>query len=135
MALRIGALILATCNLLSASVLHSREDPHLHEHVIIAEHRENPYSHLYGDHEVLPTPGIIVGNYNIGGSENRKESSSYHREEDSHGSRSERPSSNHKEDVVFKPLRYEETGSTEDKKAPITVVTVPRVSTAPPTRH
>lgn len=37
--------------------------------------------------------------------------------------------------MSFKPLKYEKDSGSKDQKAPITIVTVPRVSTAPPTKH
>lgn len=130
MALRIGALILATCNLLSASVLQSRDYYPIQKHLSVTEHEGDIHSHIYGDHEVLPRPGVIISNYNIGGS------ADHHDDE----SRSERPSTDahtniNQGPVDFKPLKYVKNSDANNVKAPITIVTVPRVSTAPPTKH
>lgn len=76
MALRIGALILATCNLLNASILDHRDYRHVEEPISVSAHKEDLHPILFGNREVLPTPGIIVGNYNIGGSERRHEAHS-----------------------------------------------------------
>lgn len=130
MALRIGALILATCNLLSASVLQSRDYNPIQEHLSVIGPIGGIPSHIYGDHEVLPRPGVIISNYNIGGSadHNDQESRSENPSTDAHIDVNQNP-------VDFKPLKYVKSSDASTVKAPITIVTVPRVSTAPPTKH
>lgn len=135
MALRIGALVLATCNLISAEFLASPYNLRIHDdqddcdehdghkdHYGIKAHPGDSSDHSYAHKPIVASP-LVIQDHVIGGGH----------KDASHP----RPSNVNIDipDVNFKPLKEQPRGATKDLKAPITIVTVPRISTAEPTSH
>jgi hypothetical protein len=130
MALRIGALILATCNLMSASFIDPRpsnivvhhDDDDCDEH---DGHKDHKGIHVEAVPVIKPVAAspLVIQDYVFGAG--KKDYRDY--------SHSQKVNIDIP-DVNFKPLK-DQPAVSKDLKAPITIVTVPRVSTVETTKH